>query len=420
VTSPSGIALPQNRWDLLGEVRPEPPLAVSVIVSHFEQPRQLALTLTALRAAEPAPDQLQIIVADDGSATPPDLPEGVELVRQENRGFRLAAARNLGAAAATADVLVFLDADTVPEPRFLWEIARLPALAPDVLAVGRRRHADLGRARPASDITAHAVPHRLDEPAWLQDAYRSSRNLLDADDRSYRFVIGAAIACSRRLFDDVGGFDESFDAYGGEDWEWAYRAWLGGAVLAHVPEAVAWHDGPDASARDERDVASKNAEALRLSELIPVAGSRPRGIRPDKVDIAVTPPTAADPAATFVSVDAVIAAVPTAEVASPLELESRHGRFDRVRVVIEIDRPVRVVGSGLSACVARVADEALGGLVALDADGEPLLRIISERARRRARRWGREDLFPTVAEHVAGVEPLDGVVDLEGYLGGWR
>ena len=46
---------------------------------------------------------------------------------------------------------------------------------------------------------------------------------LDADDRSYRYVLGALLACSRRLFEKVGGFDESFTAYGGQDWEWAYR-----------------------------------------------------------------------------------------------------------------------------------------------------------------------------------------------------
>ena len=33
------------------------------------------------------------------------------------------------------------------------------------------------------------------------------------------------------FFGEVGGFDESFTEYGGEDWEWAHRAWQAGALL---------------------------------------------------------------------------------------------------------------------------------------------------------------------------------------------
>ena len=80
---------------------------------------------------------------------------------------------------------------------------------------------------------------------------------------------------ARIMFDAAGGFDETFRSYGGEDWEWTYRAWLRGAVLAHAASAVAWHDGPDAGAREGVGLTHRNAEAMLLSGLM----STPRSAR---------------------------------------------------------------------------------------------------------------------------------------------
>jgi hypothetical protein len=144
------------------------------------------------------------------------------------------------------------------------------------LAVGLRHHVDLGGWEP-SRLTSWlrggggniAAPRALDDPTWLADGYRETRSLLDADDRSYRFVISAVLACGRRLFEELGGFDPRFVGYGGEDWEFAFRAFNAGAVLVHEPQAVAWHDGPDQGARAP-DARAKAVERARLDELVPV------------------------------------------------------------------------------------------------------------------------------------------------------
>lgn len=413
----AGHAVPGNRWDLLDGVQPDEAPTVSVIIAHYSQPTQLARTLHALGRQDHPAHRLQVIVADDGSPEAPVVPEGVLLMRQEDTGFRLSAARNMGAAAATGDVLVFLDADTTPEPSFIRELVRLPALAPDCVTVGRRRHADLASATPTNDIEIAVIDRELPEPAWLRAAYDASRDLLDADDRSYRHVIGAVLACSRRLFDEVGGFDESFTSYGGEDWEWAYRAWIGGALLAHVAAAVAWHDGPDFAGRSSDRRAQQNAEMIRLSALIPVPGSGPRGLPRDKVDIAVVgPPADATPGQAFISLDSVLAAIPGAE---QMPADGSDPRFDRVRLRLEVLRPVRVRGDGLAASIARLDRERLGELVLMDAGGADVIRITSLRAEARARRWGRDDLFEARRSACEGVHVIGDDASVAAYLGGW-
>ena len=203
------------------------------------------------------------------------MPPGVRLVRQEDRGFRAAAARHLGATHTTGEVLVFLDADTTPEPGLVEALTRLPRLQPDLLAVGRRRHAALAGTPAEAPVEETGPAHELPEPAWLRTAYAASRDLLDADDLSCRFVISAVLACTRWWYDEVGGFDPSFTAYGGEDWELAHRSWLAGGLVAHVPTAVAWHDGPDAGAAP-RGVAT--VETAAIAGRIGTPGLAPHGL----------------------------------------------------------------------------------------------------------------------------------------------
>ncbi|WP_375492069.1 glycosyltransferase [uncultured Jatrophihabitans sp.] len=275
-----GWVVPGNRWDLLAAVpcaaRGTP--SVSVVIPYFEAQHDLDLVLSALTQQTHPAAAIEVVVVDDGSATPPDVGAAgalpVQVLAQPDEGFRAARARNLGAAAAHGDVLVFLDCDTVPEPGFLAEIARLPAVCPDVVAAGRRRHVDLAGLPPeglADWFAGRVALPELDEPSWLRDAYRDSADLLDADRRSYRFVISAVLATSARLFAEVGGFDERFVGYGGEDWEFAHRARNAGAVFAHIPAAVAWHDGPDWAQRHTaaQRAQDKLRETAALADLLP-------------------------------------------------------------------------------------------------------------------------------------------------------
>lgn len=273
VAAGSRWVVPGNRWDLLPA--PVEPPHVTAVVLHYRDPARLALVLAALDLQTHPASRLQVVVADDGSDPLPDVPAHVTLVSQDDRGFRAAAARNLGAAVADGEVICFLDGDTVPEPGYIAAAAALPAVCDDVLVVGRRRHADLSGWRP-DDLSrwfgGGRGPRELTEPGWLIDGYRGSRDLLDADDRSYRYVISAVLTVHRDLLAATAGFDETFTGYGGEDWEFAHRAFTAGAVLAHRRDAVAWHDGPDWG---EREGGTPEGRAQKVRETAALAARIP-------------------------------------------------------------------------------------------------------------------------------------------------
>ncbi len=265
---------------------------VCVVIPYFDAQQRLDLVLEALELQTWPADRLEVVVADDGSRVAPELgerPYRTTLVRQPDLGFRAAAARNLGAAAGGGDLLCFLDGDTVPDRGYVAAMVDAVGTG-QVLAVGRRRHVDLRGwvpSRVRDWLLGGRGPDEHPAPQWLADAYCRTENLATVGDDGYRFVIGAVLALPRGLFESVGGFEESFTEYGGEDWELANRCWLAGADFRHVPEAVAWHDGHDFAGRSEDHVAVKNVEGLATAPFITDPAARGHGLLWPQPDVVV-------------------------------------------------------------------------------------------------------------------------------------
>jgi len=210
------------------------PRLVSVVVTTYNWPAALDRVLDSLSAQTwPA---FEVIVADDGSG--PDtkalieswsrrFPKPLRHAWQADLGFRAARVRNLGAASATGDYLVFIDGDCLCLPRFVE--AHAEAAEKGWFATGRRAQV---RERVTAEILAKQLaPYRLprlqlflESPRWLQTRYFQLLRLpfMEGARRSSHVAdVHKAESCNlavwARDFAAVGGFDERFHGFGCED-----------------------------------------------------------------------------------------------------------------------------------------------------------------------------------------------------------
>lgn len=181
---------------------------VSIIIPALNEAAVLPRCLESLRRLlEPGP-AFEVIVADggsvDGTATIVEQ-AGVRLVRASSS--TPGAVRNAGAATASGDFLVFLDADCVVGPDWLREAVRLFQASPENVVFGAISH-------PASDAP-------FITRAWRATAQRPS-GVATA-------VPGSGLMVPRELFRSLGGFDPSM--WCGEDSEFCLRAAAAGAAI---------------------------------------------------------------------------------------------------------------------------------------------------------------------------------------------
>ena len=278
-----------NNWRELAVApadRFEPKLPVSVVVAYYEAPEALELTLAALERQTYPQELFEVVIVDDGSRTPLTPPAGsplkVRVVHQEDRGFGLARARNTGASAANSEILVFLDCDMMPEAEWLAEHARWHHAACDALTLGFRAHVevdgiDAAAVRDRSGSLAELLADRPTErPEWIEFHMTRTRDLTSDDDDSFRMVTGGNLGVSRSFFELVGGYDETFTQWGGEDTEFGYRAYVGGGLLVPVRDAMCWHQGAGA-APSEEESGSLALQQAKNSQLIALKGFRGSG-----------------------------------------------------------------------------------------------------------------------------------------------
>src|SRR5579883_625732 len=201
---------------------------LSVIIPAFENPADLDSCLRSLRQSEF--QDFEVVVADDGSSDVAAI-AGVaakydaHLVRLEKNSGP-GAARNAAAGVARAPVLVFVDADVTVHR--------------DTLSLF---HAAF------NDPSLDAVFGAYDEAPEVTGRIAVFRNLLHA--HVHRRSWGAATtfwagcgAVRRTRFEELGGFDESFDQPSIEDVEFGARlSEAGGRILLDPSIQVTHHKG---------------------------------------------------------------------------------------------------------------------------------------------------------------------------------
>jgi glycosyltransferase involved in cell wall biosynthesis len=210
------------------------------VVSVVIPARDAAGTLPAVLAAL-GPD-LDVVVVDNGSrdATAALAAAAGARVVEAPRPHR-ALARNLGAAAARGDKLLFLDADCVPAPG--WAAALAGCLDAAELAGGPVL---LSTAEPPSAHERFDALWRLQQERTVREGGWSG---------------GGNLGIARAAFERLGGFDTWYRA--GDDVDLCVRAGMAGMTLAWCPGAEVTHPAARSLAEVLRRALRQGASGTR-------------------------------------------------------------------------------------------------------------------------------------------------------------
>lgn len=216
------------------------PATVSVVICVYTEARwdAMAAAIASLRQP-PAPTEVLVVVDHH-----PELfrrvqaafPDVIAVTNDGPRG--LSGARNSGVAAATGEIIAFLDDDAVADKGWLRYLLK-PFAQPQVAAVG-------GSVQPDWEITP---------PRWLPEEFYwvvgCSYRGLPVARGVVRNPIGANMAFRRDVFSKIGGFHSDVGRVGTlpagcEETELCIRLRqrMPDAVIMYEPRAVVFHRVP--------------------------------------------------------------------------------------------------------------------------------------------------------------------------------
>lgn len=208
-------------------------MSLSVLTIVRNRTGHLANLLEGVRRSSVQPDEVIVVDMSDEPVTLNGLQPLVRIERLETTGLPLARARNRAAACAKGDRLIFLDIDCIPMRECLDRLstaiedteglvcAEVRYLGPGDASAGWDEALLVGKGR------AHPVR------PFPRDGLRS------VNDPGLFWSL--AFAIRRSTFERIGGFDERFIGYGGEDTDFGFAAQRTGCPLYFLGGALACH-----------------------------------------------------------------------------------------------------------------------------------------------------------------------------------
>jgi glycosyltransferase involved in cell wall biosynthesis len=168
-------------------------MKISIIVPAFNEQKLIAATLHEIAAAAAIFAQrgwkTEIIVSDNNSTdATAEMARAAGAIVVFEPVNQIARARNTGAAAATGDWLLFIDADSHPSPALFGEVA-------EQITAGK--------------CLAGGCTVRMDERDWIGDCGTGLWNIVS---RAFKLAAGSFIYCEAGAFRKVGGFNQELFA----------------------------------------------------------------------------------------------------------------------------------------------------------------------------------------------------------------
>ena len=203
---------------------------ISVVVCSYNGSATIGETLAGLENLN-YPDY-EIIVVDDGSTDNVRLiaqAHHVHLIRQDNQG--LSAARNAGLAAATGEIVAYIDDDAYPDRDWLRYLA---------IAFQSSSHVGIGGPNLSPPTDGHIADCVANAPGGPVHVLLT--------DTIAEHLPGCNMAFRRECLAAIDGFDARFRV-AGDDVDACWRLQDRGWTLGFSPAALVWHHRRNSVAR---------------------------------------------------------------------------------------------------------------------------------------------------------------------------
>ena len=217
-------------WTSIAQAVSAPVISISIIIPALNEEEMIGLCLESLTHLAFARDRFEVLVVDNGSrdrtlAIAESFKDRLNLKTLQQAGVRISALRNLGARAASGDIVAFLDADCLAPTDWL---DRIYALTP---------------RESAGVLGAHYL--LPEDSSWVGRTWHRYQEAPKSGEVSH--VPAGDLIMRREDFLKLGGFDESIQT--NEDYELCDRARKAGMHVRALPQIGVVHLGTAQSLR---------------------------------------------------------------------------------------------------------------------------------------------------------------------------
>ncbi len=250
---------------------------ISVIIPTYNRSFLLSVTLNSLCDQTLPSEEFEVIVADDGSSdnTREILEEyyrwlDIKYQYQEDKGFRVAKARNMGIASAEAPLCLFVDSGVYLDRKCLEEHIRLyeqekwDVVIGNVYGFSSKQDYRFSLRERLSEIGIGATLRECVDTGSYKDTriphYEKYGGDISRLPAPWVFFWTCHVAVSTEMLKKAGCFDEAFTSWGAEDLELGYRLFCQGAKFHFGQETISLHYPHDHDPKEQKKSDRNNLE----------------------------------------------------------------------------------------------------------------------------------------------------------------
>jgi hypothetical protein len=198
-------------------------MTIGVFITNYKAWSVTQETVQAVIDLHPNPEEIQqILVLDDASDAPATWRgnNGLVQIHQNSQNLGYVKSVNAGMRHMQTDLVVVLDCDAKPLSAFAEIVRTSFAEQSDLGAIGFMQTDESKKLRPSGELTPTLLEFIIG-PSLFYRIPERIRNLFLPVGRSM-CIHSCCMAIRKKAFDNVGGFDESFDFLDGDmDFSWS-------------------------------------------------------------------------------------------------------------------------------------------------------------------------------------------------------